>query len=75
MMWIDTDDVKPELEEEVLVYCDNDDGSEGWIMVARYWEAENGRSGWDSHTDYYESLPVTHWMPLPLGPYEREETQ
>lgn len=61
MNWIDINKLTPEFDQLVLVASDDD-------VFCAYWRHAENFGG------YFESnLNISHWMPLPEPPKEKEE--
>jgi len=62
MKWISVEDKLPKIDEDVLLYWENDYPLDvGSMFKKNYWQRANG-----DMSEY--DAPPTHWMPLPEPP-------
>ena len=72
--WISVDDALPKCGESVLAWSDSCGGSdpgawEAYFTADHKWRVEHHAY------QFYDSVNVTHWMPMPKGPDdERPQT-
>lgn len=72
MSWVSVKDRLPDEDVDVLVCDINHLGAP--IAVGKYSPNPNW-SDWETDSDFWQGssdLDVTHWMPLPTNPQERD---
>lgn len=63
--WISVKDRMPKEEGRYIVYADKG-------VKSAFYETYEGESRWTDEGERYWDIHVTHWMPLPEPPKEKE---
>lgn len=66
MKWISVEDELPSIYQQVLVYSFYEDG--GRAMFIEFYNGKRGFRGINN----YKDKSVTHWMPLPKPPKQKD---